>query len=154
MLAMLWPFLIYWLAMYVVSYVAVEIGQDQLYDGATPNAGLKVAGGSLILAAMLTYFHPTFDAMFTSSFIWTVLQAIVWCGVFILIYQFHPWHGLAIALPLMLMTSGFATMGVEAVLKPAVVQRPVRSMNTSKAVRKSFGPPAPVPKAEMPAAKK
>src|SRR3954447_22813440 len=90
MLALLWPFLIYWLAMYVVSYVAVEIGQDQLYDGSTPNAGLKVAGGSLILAVMLTYFHPTFDAMFTSSFIWTVLQAIVWCGVFILIYPFPP----------------------------------------------------------------
>src|SRR4051812_21864717 len=140
MFAIIWPFLIYWLVMFVLSYVAVEIGQDQLYDEPTPMAGLKVAVGSFVLAAMLTYFRPTFDSMFTTSIAWTVLQAIVWCGVFILIYQFHPWHGLAIALPLMLITSGFATMGVESVLKPSVAQRPAGSLNTSKAVRKSLGP--------------
>src|SRR5947209_3817949 len=102
MLAILWPFLIYWLVMYVISYIAVEIGQDTLYDEVTPMSGWKVAAGSFLLAAMLTYFHPTFDSMFTTSIAWTVLQAMVWCGVFILIYQFHPWHGLAIALPVML----------------------------------------------------
>jgi hypothetical protein len=140
MSAILWPFLIYWLAMFVISYIAVEIAQDQLYDESTPMAGLKVAGGSFLLAAMLTYFHPTFDAMFTSSVAWTLFQAIIWCGVFILIYQFHPWHGLAIALPLMLITSGFVTMGVDSVMKPRPTARTGSSMIKSKPVRGPLGP--------------
>ena len=109
--------------MFVLSYIAVEVGQDQLYDEVTPMAGLKVAGGSLLLAVMLTYFHPTFDSMFTNNIASTVFQALVWIGVFILIYQFHPWHGLAIALPIMLICSGFATMGVDSVLKPTPTLR-------------------------------
>ena len=36
MFAIIVPFLIYWLVMFVLSYVAVEVGQDQLYDEATP----------------------------------------------------------------------------------------------------------------------
>jgi hypothetical protein len=155
MFAILWPFLIYWLVMFVLSYIAVEVGQDQLYDEATPRAGLKVAAGSFILAAMLTYFRPTFDTMFTAGIAWTVLQALVWCGVFIFIYQFHPWHALAIALPLMLITSGFATMGVESVLTPSRPQRPRSSLAAPKAVRKSLTPTAtaPTPKAGPPAAR-
>jgi hypothetical protein len=147
MLAILWPFLIYWLVMFVISYIAVEVGQDTLYDEVTPMSGWKVGGGSLLLAAMLTYFHPTFDSMFTTSIAWTVLQAIVWCGVFILIYQFHPWHGLAIALPLMLITSGFATMGVDSVLKKTPVQRTGSALIKSQPVRKSLGPTATPPPA-------
>jgi hypothetical protein len=154
MFAILWPFLIYWLVMFVVSYIAVEVGQDVFYDEVTPQAGLKVTAGSFLLAAMLTYFHPTFDAMFTTSIAWTVLQAIVWCGVFILIYQFHPWHGVAIALPLMLMTSGFATMGVDSVLKPTPVTRSASSLIKSQPVRKSLGPTAPPPATPSPATKK
>jgi len=146
MLAILWTFLIYWLVMFVLSYIAVEVGQDQLYDEVTPMAGVKVASGSFLLAAMLTYFHPTFDSMFTTNIAWTVLQALVWLGVFILIYQFHPPHALAIALPLMLISSGFATMGVDSVMKPTPTLRPVSATPTSKPVRKSFGGrPAPAP---------
>jgi hypothetical protein len=139
--------LIYWLVMFVLSYIAVEIGQDQLYDEVTPMAGLKVAGGSLLLAIMLTYFHPTFESMFTTGLIWTVLQALVWIGVFLFIYQFHPWHALAIALPLMLIASGFATMGVDSVTKPTPAMRPVSKLNTSQPIRKSMGPTVQ-PKAE------
>src|SRR5262245_64229179 len=102
MFAIIFPFLIYWLVMFVISYIAVEVGQDQLYDANTPMAGVKVAGGSFLLAAMLTYFRPTLDSMFTNGLPWTILQALVWIGVFLFIYQFHPWHALAIALPLML----------------------------------------------------
>jgi hypothetical protein len=153
MFAILWPFLIYWLVMFVVSYIAVEVGQDQLYDEATPMAGLKVAVGSFLLAAMLTYFHPTFESMFTTGIAWTVLQALVWCGVFILIYQFHPWHGLAIAVPLMLIISGFATMGVDSVLTPTPVRRTGSSAITSKPVRKPLGPSVPAAKPGPPAAK-
>jgi hypothetical protein len=148
MLAIVGTLLIYWLVMFVLSYVAVEIGQDQLYDEATPMAGLKVGVGSLLLAAMLTYFHPTFDSMFTTNIAWTLLQAMVWVGVFVLIYQFHPWHGLAIALPLMLLSSGFATMGVDSMMKRTPVQRPVSRSITSQPLRKSVAAPV------APAAKK
>ena len=48
MFAILWPFLIYWLVMFVVSYIAVEVGQDQFYDEVTPHAGLKVTVGSFL----------------------------------------------------------------------------------------------------------
>jgi hypothetical protein len=132
--------LIYWLVMFVLSYIAVEVGQDQLYDEVTPMAGLKVTGGSLLLALMLTYFHPTFDSMFTANLAWTVLQALVWIGVFVFIYQFHPWHALAIALPMMLVASGFATMGVDSVTKPTPALRPVSKLNTSQPIRKSMAP--------------
>jgi hypothetical protein len=139
------PLLIYWLVMFVLSYIAVEIGQDQLYDEVTPKSGLKVAGGSFLLAAMLTLFRhkglpATFESMFTDNLIWTVLQALVWIGVFLFIYQFHPWHALAIALPLMLISSGFATMGVDSVTKPAPAMRAASKLNTSQPIRKSMGP--------------
>jgi hypothetical protein len=151
--AILWPLLIYWLVMFVLSYIAVEIGQDQLYDEVTPMSGLKVAVGSFLLAAMLTYFHPTFESMFTSSLAWTVLQALVWFGVFTLIYQFHPPHALAIAIPLMLIASGFATMGVDSIMKPTPALRPVSGPGTSRPVRKPLGPMAPTP-APSPSIKK
>jgi hypothetical protein len=146
MWAIIGPLLIYWLVMFVLSYIAVEIGQDQLYDEVTPRSGLKVAGGSFLLAAMLTLFRykgapATFDGMFTSLH-WTVLQALVWIGVFLFIYQFHPWHALAIALPLMVIASGFATMGVDSVMKPAPAMRPASTLNTSKPFRGSMAPKA------------
>ena len=37
------PFLIYWLVLFVLCYIVVEIGQDQLYDEVHPDVGLKVA---------------------------------------------------------------------------------------------------------------
>ncbi len=54
MAMLIWPFLIYWLVLFVVCFVVVEFGHDQLYDEVTPHAGLKVAGGSLLLAILLT----------------------------------------------------------------------------------------------------
>ena len=76
MFAIIMPFLIYWLVMFVLSYIAVEVGQDQLYDAVTPMAGLKVAGGSFLLAVLLTKFHPSFESMFTTNIAFTVLQAL------------------------------------------------------------------------------
>src|SRR5512135_2853449 len=100
--AIIWPLLIYWLVMFVTSYIAVEVGQDQLYDEVAPMVGLKVAGGSALLAALATRLHPSFESMFMADIAWTVLQAIVWFGVFTLIYQFHPQHALVISIPMML----------------------------------------------------
>ena len=99
MATIIWPLLIYWLVMFVACFVVVELGHDQLYDEVTPHAGLKVAGGSLLIAILLTTLRAkglaaSYDSMFTTNIIWTVLQGIVWFGVFTLIFQFHPWHGL------------------------------------------------------------
>jgi len=151
----IWALLIYWLVVFVGCYVVVEIGQDQLYDQVTPRVGLKVAGGSLILALVLTAFYAkglpvSYESMFTTSLIWTVFQAIIWFGVFTLIFQFHPWHALGLGIMTMLLVSGLATMGVESMLKPtpAAVSRPAAAFN--KPVRQSLAPPPPVepPKAK------
>jgi hypothetical protein len=150
MFAIIWAFLIYWLVMFVASYIAVEVGQDQLYDEVTPMAGLKVAGGSFLLALLLTWIRPSFDTMFTTGIAWTLLQGIVWFGVFTFIYQFHPQHAVSIAIPLMLVSTGFATMGVESLTKPTPVLRPAQTLTKSKAIRRPIGPsapPAPAPPA-------
>jgi len=139
-------FLIYWLVVFVGCYAVIEVAQDQLYDEVTPRVGLKVTAGSLLLAAMLTIFYRadlpvSYESMFTTNIMWTVLQGIVWFGVFMLIYQFHPWHALGLGIMTMLLVSGLATMGVDSMLKPtpATVSRPAAAVN--KPVRQSLAPP-------------
>jgi hypothetical protein len=148
MAMLIWPFLIYWLVLFVVCFVVVEFGHDQLYDEVTPHAGLKVAGGSLLLAILLTalryYDRPaSFESMFTTNIIWTLFQAIVWAGVFILVFQFHPWHGLGLSLVTMLLVSGLATMGVDSLTKPSAGTTATRSTVPHQPVRQSVAPGAP-----------
>ena len=146
MMALLWPFLIYWLVIFVACFVVTEIGQDQLYDEVTPRVGLKVTSGSALIAMVLTalryYGVPaSFESMFTTNIAWTLLQGVVWFGVFTLILQFHPWHALGIGTATMLMVSGLATMGVESVLsRPAPNSAAARSFAPTKAVRQSLSP--------------
>ena len=134
MATIIWPLLIYWLVVFVGCYVVVEFGQDQLYDEVTPHVGLKVAGGSLLLAILLTalkyYDVPaSYLTMFTNNIIWTLLQAIVWPGVFsILVFRFHPWHGLGLGLATMVLVSGLATMGVENLLSRPVPASAIDSL--------------------------
>jgi hypothetical protein len=144
-MAFIGAFLVYWLVIFVACYVVVEFGQDQLYDEVTPRVGLKVTGGSLLLALMLATFHArgsaaSFDSMFTTNIVWTVLQAIVWFGVFALVFQFHPWHALGLGLMTMLLVQGLATMGVNSILSPtpASVNRPPV---INKPVRQTLSPP-------------
>jgi hypothetical protein len=148
-------FLIYWLVVFVGCYVVIEIGQDQLYDEVTPRVGLKVTAGSFLLALMLTIFYrsnvpASFESMFTTNIMWTVLQGIIWFVVFMFVFQFHPWHALELGIMTMLLVSGLATMGVDSMLKPtpAAVSRPAAAVN--KPVRQSLAPPPPVepPKAK------
>jgi hypothetical protein len=148
MSTIIWPFLIYWLVMFVACFVVVEVAQDQLYDEVTPRAGLKVASGSLLIALLLTWLKArgepvSYESMFTSNFAWTVLQGIVWFGVFTLIFQFHPWHALGLGLVTMVMVSGLATMGVESILaKPAQTAAATRSFVPTPPVRQSLSPAA------------
>jgi hypothetical protein len=145
-MTLLWTLLIYWLVVFVGCFVVVEIGQDQLYDQVTPRSGLKVASGSLVIALLLTWLSyrgtpASFESMFTSNIAWTVLQGIVWFGVFTLILQFHPWHALGLGLATMLMISGLATMGVDSILnRPAPGSVAARAFAPSEPVRQSLNP--------------
>jgi hypothetical protein len=152
-MATIWALLIYWLVIFVGCYVVIEIGQDQLYDEVTPHVGLKVTGGSLLLALMLTGFYSkgmaaSFDSMFTNNILCTVFQALVWFGVFMLIFQFHPWHALGLGIATMLLVQGLATMGVNSILSPtpAAVSRP-GAFAVSKPVRQSLAPAPAAPPA-------
>jgi len=147
MATLIWTLLIYWLVMFVACFVVVEVGHDQLYDEVTPHAGLKVAGGSLLIALLLTWLKAgagvpaSYESMFTTNIAWTALQGIVWFGVFTLIFQFHPWHALGLGLATMLLVTGLATMGVESVLsKPASTSATARSTASSQPVRQSLAP--------------
>ncbi|MDR3634205.1 MAG: hypothetical protein P4L84_10385 [Isosphaeraceae bacterium] len=158
MLAFVWPLLIYWLVLFVVCYTVTEVAQDQLYDEVTPRVGLKVGLASFILALLLAKLHPSFDTMFTTNIAWTVLQGIVWFGVFTLILQFHPWHALAIGLLTMLIVPGVATLGVDSILKPTPRVASTSSLEPRKPVRQSLvgpgatkGGAAPEKKAAAPA---
>jgi uncharacterized membrane protein YdcZ (DUF606 family) len=148
MSAIVWPLLIYWLVLFVACFVVVEIGQDQLYDEVTKRAGLKVLGGSFLLAVLLTAlrkygFPASFDSMFTTNITWTLLQGVVWFGVFTLIYRFHPWHALGLGTATMLIVSGLATMGVESILAPArTTAAATRPFVTTPTVRQSLTPGA------------
>ncbi len=150
-MSLVWPFLIYWLVIFVACFVVVEVAQDQLYDEITPHAGLKVTGGSLLIAAMLTAlrhfgFPASFESMFTSNIAWTLLQGVVWFGVFTLILQFHPWHALGLGVATMLMVSGLATMGVESILsRPAPTSAAGRPFAPTKPVRQSLSPAVGLP---------
>jgi hypothetical protein len=146
MMSAIWAFLIYWLVIFVASFVVTEVGQDQLYDEVTPRVGLKVGSGSLLIALLLTalrYFGvpASFESMFTTNIAWTLLQGIVWFGVFTLILQFHPWHALGLGIATMLLVSGLATMGVESILAPSTARTAAgRPFAPTPAVRQSLSP--------------
>jgi hypothetical protein len=159
MSTLIWPLLIYWLVLFVVCFIVVEVGHDQLYDEVTKYAGLKVAGGSLIIAIVLTWLRwmgtpASYDSMFTSNLVWTVLQGLIWFGVFTLIFQFHPWHALGIGIVTMLLVTGMATMGVDSLLtKSGATPQTRRATVSGKPVRQSVAPTggggaAPAPEAE------
>jgi hypothetical protein len=149
MMSVIWAFLIYWLVIFVACFVVVEVGQDQLYDEVTPRVGLKVGSGSFLIAALLTalrYFGvpASFESMFTTNIAWTLLQGIVWFGVFTLILQFHPWHALGLGIATMLLVPGLATMGVESILsQPSPRSVAARPFAPTQAVRQSLAPTGP-----------
>jgi hypothetical protein len=144
MSTIIWPFLIYWLVLFVACLVVFVVCQDQV----TPRSGLKVASGSLLIALLLTWLRArgepvSYESMFTTYFAWTVLQGIVWFGVFTLIFQFHPWHALGLGLITMVLVTGLATMGVDSVLaKPAQTAAATRDFVATKPVRQSLSPSA------------
>lgn len=125
-----WPLLVYWLLLFVACYVVVEYGQNLLYDEVTPHAFPKIAGGSLILAGLLVYSRTSYDTMVTSELGLTVIQAVVWFGVFVLVFRFQPLHGGIVGMVMMALVAGLATIAVDSLSKgraqtlPPVAGRP------------------------------
>jgi hypothetical protein len=143
MMTLILTVLIYWLVAFVGCFVIVEIAQDQLYDQLTPHAGFKVALSAVILAVLMTCFEPSFESMFTTNFLYTIFQGMIWVGVFMLILQFHPWHALGLGIMTMLLVSGLATMGVKAMTKPAPAVASTAPSAVNAPVRGSLTRPAP-----------
>jgi hypothetical protein len=139
MFATVFAFLIYWLVFFVACFIINEQGQNYFYDEVPKYSGLRVAAGSLILAALATWLRPSYETLFTSNISWTLLQAVVWFGVFTLILQFHPWHALGLGLTAMVLVTGLATLGVDSLTKPSPTVAPVQAKGTLP-VRKSLTP--------------
>ncbi len=146
-MANLWAFLIYWMVFFAACMFVVELMQDWFYDEVTPHSGWKVSGGTIIFALMATWLKPSFDTMFTNEVHWTLLQALVWVIVFALVFQFHPWHAVGLALVTMAMVCGLATMGVESLTKPSRTIAPIPSRPINEPLRAPLNaPPKPASK--------
>ena len=152
LLAYVWPFLVYYLILFVVCYIVVEYGQNYFYDEVTPGVASKVALGTLILAGILTATRSNFATMFTEGIAPTVLLAIAWVGVFILVYRFQPWHGFGLAIATMLIFAGMSTLVVDSMLSPKPAGRIDTTVETKPIRRPVYGAPAPS-KVETPPAK-
>ncbi len=139
----LWPFLVYYLILFVVSYVVVEYGQNYLYDEVPPGMAPKVALGTLILAGVMTYTHSSFATMFTADIGKTTGLAIAWSGIFILIYRFQPWHGFGLAMATLLLFAGMSTLVVDSMLTPRPVDR-LDLTKENKLIRRPTGGGGPI----------
>lgn len=146
--SILWPLAIYWLVLFAACYAIVEFAQNYLYDETVAGVGWKVTLGSFLLAAMLTWTRSTFDTMFTTELGPTLLQAVLWFGVFTLIYRFQPVHGAAIGIATMLVLSGLVSLAVDSVMDPGAETRPAVRQAAPPPIRRSTRPmPAQTPAA-------
>lgn len=144
MTAYLIPLLVYWVVLYVACYITVEFAQNYLYDEVTPLPWLKVGIGTLLMAAMLTYFKTGFDTILTADFGWSVLQAMVWFAIFTLIFRFQPIHALAIGVCAFFILAGTATLAVDSFTGQTGTPRPVRQLSDEETLkRRPMGPAAP-----------
>ena len=138
-------FLVYYLILFVVNFLVVSQGQDTLYDEVPAGIGWKVALGSLLLTVALTYAHSSFATMFTENIGTTVIQAILWFGVFTLVYRFQPWHALGIGLATMLIVTALATMAVDSLLNATPSNRFQPKQIAPPPRRPVYGPTLPQP---------
>ncbi len=148
------PLLVYWLVFFTIHFMIVEYGQNYLYDEPTPSTGLKVTIGSFIAAVAATYFQPSFDTMFTTYLQWSALQALLWFGIFTLIYQFHPQHGLGLSLATFMLFPGLTSMAVDGITRGSPAAAQTKLTEPGKAVRRSAPAGAPAPAAPDPAKEK
>ena len=148
MLSYIVPFLINWLLFFVVSFIAVDYGHRYLYDEPPPSFGLRVTLGSILLALLSTFLRPTFDTMFTTGLAWTVLQMLAWVGVFILVYQFQPWHGAGFGVALGLVIPVMSALTITSLSQPADKSTTTYSRPNAPLRRGAGGAPVTPPEAK------
>lgn len=106
-------FVIYWLVLFVACYLVTEYGQANLYDEVVSYIWPRSIVASLILAAVLTRAHTSFDTILTDGIGWTIGQAVLWFLVFMLILRFQPLHAAVLGVITMVLVIGLATMAVD-----------------------------------------
>ncbi len=142
MLSVIVAFLVFWLILFVACFVVSEYAQKYLYDETAANLGVKLAIGTAILAALATAFRPSYDTMFTSEIAWTVLQAIAWFLVFMLVLGFHLPHALGLGLATFVLAAGMATMAIDSLTGDTPAGTRVEIRPPSKPLRRpAYAPP-------------
>ncbi|MEW4568120.1 hypothetical protein AB1L88_09655 [Tautonia sp. JC769] len=134
----LWMFLIYWLLLFVASFIVTEYGQRYFYDEVTPLAGLKVGASSLAMAAFLTWWDPSSVDMVTTDVAYTAMLAIAGFVLFCLVLQFHASHALLlgpVAVVLVAFTAAMAMDSLKAGPRANMRDRPIPPQQRS--IRKS-----------------
>jgi hypothetical protein len=139
-------FLVYWVILFVACYMIVEYAQSYLYDETTPSAGLKVALGTFLFAAFLTWKRISFESMFGGDLAWMFGLAVAWFVIFTFLFRFHPPHAFAIGLLSCILLTGAATLAVNSMTGQTPVTVAAKRA-TSKPVRTTLQTTAPAPPA-------
>ncbi|WP_161602285.1 hypothetical protein [Tautonia marina] len=144
----LWMFLIYWLLLFVASYIVTEYGQKYFYDEVTPFAGLKVGGVSLALAGFLTWWDPSSVNMVTTDIAYTAMLAIAGFVLFCLVIQFHASHALLlgpVTVVLVAFTAAMAMDSLKAGPRANLRDRPIppQERTIRKSASSTVGIPVP-----------
>lgn len=137
--ALIVPFLMYWLFLFIALYMVAEYGQYYIFESALPYNAPRALAGGFILALILLWTRTSFDTMLTSGIGTTVIQGIAWFLVFTFVLQFPPVYGAALGVATMLLIPGLATMAVDSLSRPVLKDGPTLS-RPSQPLRKAVGP--------------
>jgi hypothetical protein len=145
----LWTLLLYWLVFFVASYFVMEQAQNYFYDEVTKGAPWRVALGSFIFAALLTWRNPTTLDMFTSRIGETAMLAIVAWVVYVLILSYHPQHAAFVGPLSVIFVAAVTALAVESLADSGRSLQRDRPTNNLP-LRKSAGGSGlqPIPKEE------
>lgn len=154
--ALILPFLMYWLILFIALYMVAEYGQYHIFESALPYNGPKALLGGFILALILLWTRTSFDTMLTSGIGMTVLQGIAWFLVFTFVLRFPPKYGAVLGVLTMLVVPGLATMAVDSLSRPVLkdgpsLSRPSQPLRTSIGPGSGGPPPSAEPVKEVPA---
>ena len=106
-------FVIYFLVLFVTTYIVADNAQSYLYNEKTSKLPLRVLVSALIFAGLATWTKPSLDTMFSSQWHMTLLSAVVWMAAFLFIMGFELWHAAAFGIGTMILVLGFAGMAAK-----------------------------------------
>lgn len=140
----LWIFLLYWLLLFVASYIVTEFGQNYFYDEVTSFATLKVGGATLLMAAGLTWWDPSSVDIFVSDIANLAMLAIAGFVLFCLMIRFHAPHALMVGpltVVIVAFTAAMAIDSLKAGPRANLRDRPIPP--SERTIRKSSGSSMP-----------